>query len=467
MIGLALAYLRDRGLVTAFNILLIALGVASLAVLLLVSSQVERRFSRDSAGIDLVVGAKGSPLQLILSSVYHVDVPTGNVPATSLDLLRADPGVARAIPLALGDSFRGARIVGTEPAFTDIHGATVAEGRMFAKTGEVVVGAEAARTTGLTIGRQFAGTHGTGSDGHAHDNFAFTVVGLLAPTGAVTDRLILTTVDSVWAMHGIEGPAKGAEPHDHDDHRHDEDHKHDHKHDNHKHDGHDHDGHKHAEQGHAEQAHDDHDHTGDAQADAAAAAQPPAAILDPRGGPAPDITAILVTYRSAMAAVRLPSALNRETALQAASPATETARLLSLFGAAFDGARLFAWLVALTGLASVFVILLAAATAREGDMALLRVMGASRAQAAGTVLLEGLIIAAAGAALGLAAAHGLLAAGAALFPTLRAVGVGPGLFHPGELAIAAAVLGLGVVAALVPALKVSRTDLADTLARAT
>ena len=421
MIGLALAYLRDRGLVTAFNILLIALGVASLAVLLLVSSQVERRFSRDSAGIDLVVGAKGSPLQLILSSVYHVDIPTGNIPARSLDLLRRDPGVARAIPLALGDSFRGARIVGTEPGFMAIHGATLAEGRMFQKAGEVVVGSEAARTTGLTIGRRFAGTHGTGSDGHAHDNFAFTVVGILAPTGTVTDRLILTTVDSVWAMHGIETP--------------------------------------HAEDDHAHapgEAHD-HDH----------AAEPAAAILDPRGGPAPDITAILVTYRNAMGAMRLPGAINRETALQAASPATETARLLSLFGAAFDGARLFAWLVALTGLASVFVILLAAATAREGDMALLRVMGASRTQAAGTVLLEGLIIAAVGAALGLAAAHGLLALGAALFPTLRAVGIGPALFHPGELGIAAAVLGLGVVAALVPAAKVYRTDLAETLARAT
>ncbi len=427
MIGLALAYLRDRGLVTALNILLIALGVASLAVLLLVSSQVEQRFTRDSAGIDLVVGAKGSPLQLILSSVYHVDVPTGNVPAASLDLLRGDPGVARAVPLALGDSFRGARIVGTEPPFLAIHGATIADGRNFATTGEAVVGAEAARTTGLTIGRRFAGTHGTGADGHAHDNFAFTVVGILAPTGTVTDRLILTTIDSVWAMHGIEGPATqkhAAEPHDHG----------------------------------PGDAHD-HDH--------ADAAEPKGAILDPRGGPAPDITAILVTYRNAMAAVRLPSAINRETALQAASPATETARLLSLFGAAFDGARLFAWLVALTGLASVFVILLAAATAREGDMALLRVMGASRSQAAGTVLLEGLIIAAAGALLGLAAAHALLALGASLFPTLRAVGVGPALFHPGELGIAAAVLGLGVLAALIPALKVYRTDLAETLARAT
>jgi putative ABC transport system permease protein len=437
MIGLALAYLRDRGLITTFNILLIALGVASLAVLLLVSSQVERRFSRDSAGIDLVVGAKGSPLQLILSSVYHVDVPTGNVPAASLTLLRGDPGVARAIPLALGDSFRGARIVGTEPAFLDIHGAQVTQGRVFAKTGDVTVGAEAARQTGLTIGRRFAGTHGTGADGHAHDHFAFTVVGILAPTGTVTDRLILTTVDSVWAMHGIEGPDDKAHAQDQADDAHSP--------------AHDHDGDAHS---HA------HDHDEEA-------AEPAAAVLDPRNGPAPDITAILVTYRNAMAAVRLPSAINRETALQAASPATETARLLGLFGAAFDGARLFAWLVALTGLASVFVILLAAATAREGDMALLRVMGASRTQAAGTVLLEGLIIAGAGALLGLAAAHALLALGASLFPTLRAVGVGPGLVHPGELGIAAAVLGLGVLAALIPAARVYRTDLADTLARAT
>lgn len=413
MIGLALAYLRDRGLVTAFNILLIALGVASLAVLLLVSTQVEQRFARDSAGIDLVVGAKGSPLQLILSSVYHVDVPTGNVPASSLALLRGDPGVARAIPLALGDSFRGARIVGTEPEFLALSGASLAQGRIFAGTGEAVIGAQAARQTGLTIGRRFTGTHGVGEDGSSHDHMAFTVVGVLSPTGTVTDRLILTTIDSVWAMHGIKAPTDTAHS-------------------------------------------DDHSHDG-----------PSAAILDPRSVPAPDITAILVTYRTAMAAVRLPSAINRETALQAASPATETARLLTLFGAAFDGARLFAWLVAATGLLSVFVILLSAATAREGDMALLRVMGATRAQAAGTVLLEGLVIAAAGALLGLAAAHILLAIGASLFPTLAAVGVGPTLFHPGEIGIAAAVIGLGVFAALVPAARVYRTDLADTLARAT
>ena len=79
MIGLSLAYLKDRGLNTALNILLLALSVASLVILLLFSSQLENRFDKDAQGIDMVVGAKGSPLQLILSSVYHVDIPTGNV----------------------------------------------------------------------------------------------------------------------------------------------------------------------------------------------------------------------------------------------------------------------------------------------------------------------------------------------------------------------------------------------------
>lgn len=437
MIRLALAYLADRGLVTAFNIALIALGVASLAVLLLVSSQLEDRFQRDSQGIDLVVGAKGSPLQLILSSVYHVDVPTGNVPLDTLALLEGDPGVARAVPLALGDSFRGSRIVGTDARFLSIHGAELAEGRLFEAPGEAVVGATAARDTGLAIGRKFVGTHGLADDGHTHDETPFVVTGILKPTGTVTDRLILTSVESVWAMHGIAAPGAPAKLHDHD----------------------------HGDgQGHGH-AHD-HDH---ARGMATPATTQPAGgpILDRRGTLEPEVTAVLVSYRNAMAAVRLPSAINRETALQAASPAAETARLLTLFGSAIDGARLFAWLVAITGALSVFVVLLSAATAREGDMALLRVMGASRAKAAGTVLMEGVIIAVAGAALGLGLAHLLLGVGATLFPTLAAVGVGPGLFHPGELAIAGAVVGLGALAALLPALRVYRTDLAETLARAT
>ena len=115
MIRLALAYLRDRPLMTALNILLLALAVATLVMLLSVSTQLGERFERDAQGIDLVVGAKGSPLQLILSSIYQMDTPTGNIPLESVALLRRDPSVRQAIPLAMGDNFRGYRIVGTEP----------------------------------------------------------------------------------------------------------------------------------------------------------------------------------------------------------------------------------------------------------------------------------------------------------------------------------------------------------------
>ena len=95
MLKLAWAYLRDRPLTTALNILLLAIAVAMLVLLLQFGTQARDRFERDAEGIDLVVGAKGSPLQLILSSVFHVDQPTGNVPLNSLELLRRDPAVAR------------------------------------------------------------------------------------------------------------------------------------------------------------------------------------------------------------------------------------------------------------------------------------------------------------------------------------------------------------------------------------
>ncbi|HMO42444.1 MAG TPA: hypothetical protein PKB04_03790, partial [Phenylobacterium sp.] len=109
--GLSLAYLKDRALNTALNVLLLTLSVATLVILVLFSSQLTERFTRDAAGIDLVVGAKGSPLQLILASIYQVDVPTGNIPGETVEQLRADPTVGEVIPLAQGDSFRGFRII--------------------------------------------------------------------------------------------------------------------------------------------------------------------------------------------------------------------------------------------------------------------------------------------------------------------------------------------------------------------
>lgn len=434
MIRLALAYLADRPLTSALNVLLLAIPVAMLVLLLQFSTQAEERFERDIAGIDLVVGAKGSPLQLILSSVFHVDQPTGNIPETSLDLLRRDRAVARVVPLALGDNFNGFRIVGTDAGFAGLYDLSLADGREFAAPMEAVLGAEVARRTGAKLGQKFVGSHGLADDpdgDQGHDHAPFETVGILAPSGTVADRLILTSVQSVWAVHGID---------DHNDHDHGNgrNHKADHAHDN----DHDH----------------DHDH-------AAPSAAPAASLQASGSGLEPELTALLVTYRNASAAIRLPAMINRQTALQSAVPATETARLLELIGASLAGITVFAWLLAATGGLAIFVALLAALRAREGDLALLRVMGASRAQVFAVVLLEGVITAAAGAALGWLAAHGLMALARARFATLADLGFAPFQFHSGEIALIAGVLAIGALAALIPAIRIYQLDPARVMAR--
>jgi putative ABC transport system permease protein len=195
------AYLLARPLMTLLNVLLVALGIATVTVVTLATKQFESRLKRDAAGIDLVVGAKGSPLQLVLAGVYHLDVPPGNVPLAALQTLRANRLVAQAIPLALGDSLRGYRIVGTEPEFLALHRATIADGRIFDEPMQAVLGATVARDTGLRAGGQFVGNHGLAPGGPEHEDDRYTVTGVLAPTGGVIDRLVLTPVESVWFVH--------------------------------------------------------------------------------------------------------------------------------------------------------------------------------------------------------------------------------------------------------------------------
>jgi putative ABC transport system permease protein len=113
IIALSFKYLWSRPLAAGLNVLLLALGVASITLVLLTSSQIDHAFERDLKGIDVVIGAKGSPMQLILAGVFHIDVPTGNIPLADVKTLQQDPRVATLIPLSLGDSFRGFRIVGT------------------------------------------------------------------------------------------------------------------------------------------------------------------------------------------------------------------------------------------------------------------------------------------------------------------------------------------------------------------
>lgn len=195
------AQLARRPLQTVLSVLLLALGVATLTFVLLVQGQLARQLARDAQGIDLVVGAKGSPLQLILSALYHVDVPTGNVPLAAVQQLRANRLVAKVIPVSLGDNYRGFRIVGTEPELLAHYGARVADGAGWTAPMQAVIGADVARATGLAVGGVLHGTHGLAQGGAVHEEARYEVVGVLAPSGTVLDRLILADKESVWRVH--------------------------------------------------------------------------------------------------------------------------------------------------------------------------------------------------------------------------------------------------------------------------
>src|SRR5205823_9156131 len=128
LLQLAWSYLRARPLGTALNVFLLALGVGTIGFVLIVDAQIGDSLNRDAKGIDLVVGAKGSPIQLMLAGIFHLDVPTGNIPLNSAQEFAKNPLVRRVIPLSIADSFRGFWIVGTSPDYIDLYHGAFASG---------------------------------------------------------------------------------------------------------------------------------------------------------------------------------------------------------------------------------------------------------------------------------------------------------------------------------------------------
>lgn len=408
LLALSFAYIRQRPLSTVLNLALLALGAATIAVLILFDRQLGQALTRDARGIDLVVGAKGSPLQLILSAVYHADVPTGNIPLSEAEALKKHRFVAAAIPLALGDAHKGFRIVGTEHAYPAHYRAQLAAGRLWQMPMEATLGATAARTLGLAVGAKFVGAHGVGGEGAAHAEDPYSVVGVLTATGTVLDRLILTSVESVWRIHDEHRPRTAAAEKD-DDH--------------------------------------DHDHE---KAQAAGAQR--------------EITALLIRYRSPLAVASLPREVNAKGALQSASPALETARLLSLVGVGLDAMRGFALLLVAAAALGIFVALANALEERRYDLAIMRSLGASRATLLRQILLEGLLLAVAGTVLGWIGGHLAAEILAQTLPEARGIGLSGLVLVAEEAYLFTLALIVGVLAAAIPAVRAYRTDIAATLA---
>lgn len=393
MIRLAWRYLWSSPLTTALNLLLLTLGLAAVTFVLRASAQVEAGLRRDLAGIDLVVGAKGSPMQIMLAGVFHLDAPTGNIPLATLELLKRQPLVAQAVPLSLGDSFRGFRVVGTTPDYLDLYGAKLGQGALWAKPMQAVLGAEVARTSGLKPGDHFAGSHGL-AGGDAHTDHQFEVVGVLADSGSVLDRLVLTDLASVWEVHG-----------DHHD---------------------------------ANDAHDGDD-------------------------AAREITLALVRYRSPLGAAMLPRWVNAQEGLQSAAPALETARLMRLVGAGTEVLRGFGIVLLIAAGLSVWVALLHAVRARQGDLAMLRMLGAPARRIAALIALEALLLAGLATVLGLAAGHGLVAGLEHLLAERQSLRLGPLGVSEAEWLVPLLAGGLALLAAAWPAWRAYRLDVTTLL----
>ena len=447
---LAFANLGLSPLTSAVNVVLMGLGTASIVLLLLAGTQLSETLARDARGIDLVLGAKGSPVQLVLAAVYHADVPPGNIQQQEAERWASDPRVAAAVPLSLGDSYRGFRIVGTKKAYAGLYGANLAAGSFWSDPMEAVAGSAAAQSAGLGVGSGFAGAHGFADGGHSHQSRPYRVVGVLEPTGTVIDRLILTSLESVWALHGEDQPEvqhdrhPGSEDVHHDDPDHDDP---DHDDHGHGHDGHGHDDHG-DETGHErEEDHEPHGQTA-------------------QGHPEVDreITALLIRYQSPLAATTLPREVNAGGALQAASPAMEVSRILQLVGIGLDGLSAFSWVLILTAALSVFAALYGSLRARRGDLAMLRCLGATRWELLWVLLVEGLLLSLFGVALGFLAGHGVMELLGGWLGSTRGVALTGWTWIPSETVLLFGLFGVGVLAAALPAAQAYRTDVARTLA---
>ena len=183
------------------SILLMILGVTIITLSVLVNQITKNTFTKNNPNLDVVVGAKGSPLQLVLSSIHHIDIPTGNINYKNAKKIMKHPAIKFGVPISLGDNFQNYRIVGTDKKFLKLYDAELEIGSMWEKPMQSVIGSNVANFTKLKIDKFFVGSHGLIDTGDIHSEQPYKVVGILKKTGTILDNLIITSLDSVWNLH--------------------------------------------------------------------------------------------------------------------------------------------------------------------------------------------------------------------------------------------------------------------------
>jgi len=331
------------------SVFTLALSIVLLLGIQQIKASFEYQMENNLAGIDMVVGAKGSPLQLVLASVLHLDNPTGNISYHDAKKIGKNLLIKDAIPISYGDNYKGFRIVGTTNDFRNLYEADLENGRDVEKAMEVVIGHSVAVTSNLNIGDTFLSSHGLVEANIETHNEEFTVVGILKPIQKVIDRLIICNLESIWDVHN----------HDSQDH-HEEEH---HKERNHD-DLDEHDTHK----NHKKEALDTHEHYEE------------------------EITSLLVSFRNPTGYLTLPRVIDKDTNMQAALPKYELDKLYEFLGGGFKMIAWIAYLILIISGLTIFISLYKMVKERAFDLALLRTYGASNLQLIKMVAYEGFAI---------------------------------------------------------------------------
>jgi len=435
---LSIKNIISKPLSSLLSLALLVFGIGIISLLLQLNSLIKTQMDNNLKGIDMVVGAKGSPLQLILSAVYHIDSPTGNISVEDAKKIKNNRMVGSSIDLLYGDNYKGYRIVGTDDEFLDLYDAKIKDGRKWENPFEVVVGSKIYSNLGLKLDDELISSHGLRETGEAHGDQLFKIVGLLEPSNSVIDQLIVTSPESIWDLHG-EHDHSGEEHDDEHDHEHDDEHDHEHD-DEHDHEHDDEHDHEHDDE-HDHEHDDEHDHEHDDE----------------------EITAMLIKFKNPMNIIQFPRQINEETNLQAAVPSYEISRLFKLFGFGIETLTYLAYLIIIVSAFSLFINLFNSMRDRKYEMALIRTLGSSRSQLSFMIIFESLILTTVGFLLGLLVSRlGVMFVSSLMEESLNYNLNSFGILNE-ELWLLILSIFIGLISSIIPALQVYNLNISEVL----
>ncbi len=388
-----------RNFLTIFSILVSVMLIISVQNL---TTQLKSNVIENAGVYDILVGAPGSSIQLVLNTIFYYDAPIANINIEYYESLQKDSRVANVVPIGMGDNYNGYKIIGTSnDFFTDKY--KLKSGELFKNNGEAVIGSTVAKITGLKVGDKFSGMHGlTEEGGHVHGDFQYTVVGVLEQTKTPSDTVIYTDIESLWTVHGLE----------HNEHNENDDMEMDDEHDESMH--------------------------GNSSENL--------------------ITALLVKTTSLSNQVMVTNDLNKNNDIQAINPAATLRKLLVMLNAGEIVVTLVAYVSIFLSIIVLFTTMLSASIERRKDISILRALGANRKTVFKTILLETLIIAIIGAVLGFIVAH--IAIG--ILGNYTAVNYGINIsgfsIQIAEVFVLLGAVVLSIVAGMIPAVMVYKTD---------